>query len=1026
MLARMPRTTHAALWIRRTRMTPRSYSKYRLSTAADVLKGSHQVAHRMIRALLRRSHFTLAERMTARLAHGHGQDAALQHVLAALRWARDDIPGALDASRNAVALEPRNQRHRVLHASVHNSAGDVARALSVLGDERPNHEPVQSLRLRITLHLARRDLHSALRLARMAYRRFPGLPEPARLLITALIETGNFAEADALCARACTDSPSNRIFWHLRAQIHERLGDLRVAREALAHALSLDPDDLRALEADLRLQVMQSDQESARERARAFTDRIDLASFPNKAALLRLFDTVQLDPPSALLEHIARQECDTADAALGAFSASIALSDKDMALRAFDAILSFGTHDTRLLGPLKMLGDTLDPEAAGRGLPTPSWLLRKLEAAGLRQTAGDPLLAAADDLTMRILHDGPSEGDAPRVSFICPIHRAQDVSNLLAQINRQRWPDAEVIFCVNGEGIDPASLRPDPSTGFPVRHLVLPPGKTIGHYLNKAIDLAEGDVVVRFDADDRYAADYTRCMVGFLLASEADIVSMSPYCFHFESLGQTYLLHPPSPEIARDLGAGNRQAIGSGSSLCARRRAFATVRFDETLRLGEDVNFYRRAIASGLRVCGLPGHFHTAKRRVDKTAHTWKVADANMIASDSLYLGEGCVILRPGECAAPPADDPFCGLFEDPAFVSFAELRAEAALRSIPGRLRILRGPNTPLPNRAGPYLDVALAEEARRSDDALCIVVAPDDPALEDRVAERHGGLSFTRDIVPRLACRDRVAFARAGGITRADRNRFAQRFEGAGTRYAILANPRSGSEHLCALLASVGLGRPAEHFRAPLIAALACKRAPDGALREVFGQIEHEGVVGTKLLTQYLFEPAAGDAGDRLLGWMVDAGFCFVRVGRRETESAVSSYVAEALGVWHHENRAGPRSALKEAPATMPPYDFAALSAKFRRYAAWTRQLDDAVGRLIPDDKLIRINYAQVARRPKHTLRRVAEFLEAPFLPGMTPISRLVPATTRAPEIRAYRERFAQDLALGGVPNDAAKRTG
>lgn len=1000
-------------------MKASDHSGHRRKLALGILAEARHRGHRLVRALLSASRPGIAELAARALLRLRPSDDTLLHVLAALAWARGDTVGAAEAAATALAADPSVARHRWLLASIRQSRGEPDRAIAILGPERPGREPLRNLCLRASLHLQRGDLATAARLARIAHDRFPRKPEPLRLLISAGMESGDFESASALAELAGTTCPENAGLLHLRATVSERLGDIASAQRALERCLELRPDRLAARLALVRILTLQGQGAAAQRLARAAAEDAAALGSRERHLAAEIFDMAQIEPPADLVAAIACQPCTNADEALWALWASIARHDRTELLRAYEAALRLVERDGRLLALLSGIGDTIDADARSRGLPPPSLLVPKLKAQALSEVAQDPALAEADRLVGNLLRRAAAQDqDEPAVSFICPIHRARDIPNLLAQLGGQIWRRAEVIFCINGDGINAGDLVIAPEKGFRARHLVLPAGRTLGHYLNRAIAAATGDIIIRIDADDIYAPDYTRVMVRFLRDTGAEIVSINPYCFYFADLDQTYLIRSPGSPVARDVATGNRQAVGSGSSVCARRDVFARLAFDEDLALGEDVTFYRRALAAGFRICTLPGHFHTATRSADKTAHTWRPDDARLLSRESRFLGDGCIVMRPGaQTGAEPARDPFAGLLDDEAFAPFQELRIEDALRSVRQPLHILRGPETPIPDRNSTALIVGGPGSPAPARGAMALAVAPENPVLEEAIARRHGALSFTIDVLPRLACGDREAFARLGGIARGDRRGFVRRFDAAGLRYAILTNPRCGSEHLCALLASLGLGSPREHVRTPVAALLGRDAQHDAFLRTLFGQIERDGVVGTKLVTQFLFDGDVGPAAERLLAWMVDAGFRFVRLTRAPTESAVSAYVAEQRGVWHvreREHAAFGTSALPDEEGPPPPYDFHAIAREMERHVDWTSRLDALCDDLIPAGSWVGIDYTEILRDTQSAVAQISDFLGFAPPPGALATSPLVASSRGAAQTRSFRTRFAAEWAV------------
>jgi len=235
---------------------------------------------------------------------------------------------------------------------------------------------------------------------------------------------------------------------------------------------------------------------------------------------------------------------------------------------------------------------------------------------------------------------------APLVSILCPIHRAEDRPNLLRQIARQRYPRLEAIVIVNGPGIDPAALRAELARMALVRGEALecPAAMPLAAVLNAGTRAARGDYICRFDADDLYLDRYVANTVRFMRAQQADICGKADLFIRMEALGCTLLRSDPGrPYSIRPGGLRH----GSGSSTFVRRAVAEAVPHDETVLLGEDVQFYMGAQARGFDMVCAPPFDHIVIRQADKARHTWKVADLELLHHATVVA------------AGPVAEDPF-------------------------------------------------------------------------------------------------------------------------------------------------------------------------------------------------------------------------------------------------------------------------------------------------------------------------------------------------------------------------------
>lgn len=993
----------------------RTYRTNRIAGLAAQARQAEGSAHRLAARLASLGFAGIAERLEEWIDRRNPQDRDVALLRARFAWARDDLAAAEDHARRAVAQAPGRPVCRTFLASVLSERGRIERALAVLGPEQPDRESLMQLLTRIELHRQRGEVSHALVLAEAAAARFPDRYSAVSKLIALHLETGALEEALRAAEAACAAFPAEASAWAQRGLLLERAGDPRGAIAMACRALEIDPALRQAQFLLIRGLCFEGRYEQARH---TLTEAIRQRGPLDQNGYRFLVDAATLarsEPPPRLLRRLALATAGSESQALTTLHYLTQIGERQAAAEALVRSLTASGMDDRLIALSAVLGDALEPHLERAGLPALRQLARRVMLVATAALRNDPALAAADALVQDILDGEPgTDPHGPLVSYICPIHRARDVPNLLAQLSRQVWRNAEVVFCINGEGIAEQDLTLDPALGFSVRHLRLPPGRPVGFYLARSVACARGDYVLRFDADDIYDPDYTRFVAGYLRRDRADIVSLAPYVYHFEAVGQTYLSRPFRNPPVHDLAQHDRQAAGCGPSLSARREAFERVCFGEDLALGEDVVLYRRAAAAGLRVHHLPAYLHTAVRRADKSEHTWRPDDFQVLAATSRYLGDGCKVLQPGLLPTPATEDPFTGLFGAPAFAAFQELRIEDALRAMPAPLDLLAGPDTPLPHRDDELLRVLRTPAGAGGRGRQAIAVMPEDPAAEEALAERQGALSFCNDIMPRLIGHDGKAFRRLGGIRRSDAAGFRDRFDRAGLRYAVLANPRTGSQHLCSLLGSMGLGQPIETIREPAAELLSRSPEPTKLLRTLLGVTEAEGVVGTKLITQYVLDGPLEGRFEALLAWMVEAGFSFIWLRRPEAHSAVSSFVAEQRGIWHHVSRRDAAARVAErsgAEPDMPPYDFEAIAAGMRRQLSWSRRLSDLTARIVPPERLISINYSVLAEQPERPVRRIAAFLGFRPLPGTVPVTANRRISDVLPATDQYRARFERE---------------
>jgi LPS sulfotransferase NodH len=225
----------------------------------------------------------------------------------------------------------------------------------------------------------------------------------------------------------------------------------------------------------------------------------------------------------------------------------------------------------------------------------------------------------------------------------------------------------------------------------------------------------------------------------------------------------------------------------------------------------------------------------------------------------------------------------------------------------------------------------------------------------------------------------------------------------------YVILCTPRSGSYHLCGLLAGLGFGTPDEHLDQGLCAAAPRARLPLRLyLDTLLGTAVAHGWFGTKLISHVLF--AAFDAGlpaADFLAWLQHHGLRVLHLVREDkVAQAVSNYFARRTGVWN-------ASAEQPVPAR-PPYDFAEILSDWRELRQQEQWLEQLVAHLPSPPH--RIVYEQLDGDPERVVRGVVSHLtdggDAPLPFCLRPRTRKLRDGVSA----EYARRFAADLQAHG----------
>lgn len=206
----------------------------------------------------------------------------------------------------------------------------------------------------------------------------------------------------------------------------------------------------------------------------------------------------------------------------------------------------------------------------------------------------------------------------PRVAVLAPTNRPEFLDRLLANFQRQRAVDAELIVLTNSDLFDRADVDRRVGSIGNARAVHLPESSTLGECLNVGLDLTHARFVAKFDDDDHYGANYLHDALLVHRFAEAAIVGKKSFYAHLEATDETVLRFP-----GNEFTFANRV---SGSTLVIDREVFGDVRFG-ALNLGEDIDLCEQALARGLGVFSADRYNYVAARRANPGTHSWSIDD---------------------------------------------------------------------------------------------------------------------------------------------------------------------------------------------------------------------------------------------------------------------------------------------------------------------------------------------------------------------------------------------------------------
>lgn len=207
---------------------------------------------------------------------------------------------------------------------------------------------------------------------------------------------------------------------------------------------------------------------------------------------------------------------------------------------------------------------------------------------------------------------GAQQTVAPTVSVLLASRRPDMLDFALRQVSRQREVEVELVLATHG--FEPAAkdLAAFRARGGTVTHVRVDSAVSFGRVLNRAVDAASGDVLVKMDDDDWYGPDFLFDLLLALDYSGADVVGCPPEFTYLAPLDITTRSDAPT-EVYRPFVAG-------GTIMTTREVLREVGGFRDTVRY-VDANLLAAVTSSGGAVYRAHGLGYMLRR--GSSGHTW-------------------------------------------------------------------------------------------------------------------------------------------------------------------------------------------------------------------------------------------------------------------------------------------------------------------------------------------------------------------------------------------------------------------
>lgn len=556
-------------------------------------------------------------RLKARAAIAEGEfETALRLSFEILDQAPEDLGAARLITRVTTLVEERQ------------NGFDLAERIRDGVSDRP-----VSLALYAGLLLSCGAPDEARRFAELALRRDPDLVPAYCVLSLIQARAHRSAEALATVDAALARLHGDHTLLRHKAMLLVQLGDYEAAWACYREILETHPTDLLTLNALVALEYNLSNPRAARK----ILDEIDhdlLVTEP------RLFDFAcfylrenRVDEAGQLLEKalVTGQESERIRG-LGV-AVAVKAGQGDTARRHVERLPVDALPDTRFLivddliaeAGADRLGFGSLAEIGGGLFSRKAMIERAPETALAEQLERDRALHQSVRFTPNAQKLDTEQPIS--VSLLCPIHRPSDLGNLVKQIHRQTWRHGETLVGLHTDQISADEIKALWCSDLTLRVIDCSDLTWLGQVLNRLISKADGEILMRFDADDIYLPDYCTTTVCSMEHHQADVAGRrSVFRYYKRSRALCFPIgeYPVQSQVHWD-------AVAGGGTLSARRAVMADVPFQEFSNVAEDQIFYRTCLRLGYRLFNLDPFNHVNVRGPDSSDHTWKISELEML-----------------------------------------------------------------------------------------------------------------------------------------------------------------------------------------------------------------------------------------------------------------------------------------------------------------------------------------------------------------------------------------------------------
>jgi glycosyltransferase involved in cell wall biosynthesis len=222
-------------------------------------------------------------------------------------------------------------------------------------------------------------------------------------------------------------------------------------------------------------------------------------------------------------------------------------------------------------------------------------------------------------------------------SVISPTMRTEQVGQIVANFDRQRYAHKELIVVVNKDQQAYAEMQAALSHRPEIKVCLMPNDQYAASTLNLGVQASGGDYAFRFDDDDYYGEDYLSDSMLMLQADSADFLGKFASFVKINGQETVYVRRQANPDrslktySAREFA--HKDAAISGATFGVRTALLRKYPFPDVSLAAADTSYLEllRTKAPDARIVKTDCFGYTIGRDDDPTAHTWRVETSALI-----------------------------------------------------------------------------------------------------------------------------------------------------------------------------------------------------------------------------------------------------------------------------------------------------------------------------------------------------------------------------------------------------------